>query len=315
MRVGSGSATASDPLRPTVYVFNDEVRLAIRVARATGRPLLVRGAPGWGKSSLAKAASSHLGWDFRSEVITSRTQARDLLWQPDLLLRLNDAQAQKLDQDWAAYIRPGVLWWAFDPPGAERQAARYARRPAPAGFDAAAPPRRTVVLLDEIDKADPDVPNNLLVPLGDLTFEVEELGITVRCDPADAPLVIITTNEERDLPAAFLRRCVELRLPAVGGPDDDGAKRRALLLEIGTRHFESELGEEAVRRIADGVLGNGGAPAPEPGTEAALPSPAEFLDTLRAAATILGPKPAAKKLEQIAAITLWKHGRRPPESR
>ena len=67
-----------------------------------------------------------------------------------------------------------------------------------------------VVLFDEIDKADPDVPNNLLVPLGTLEFEAPEIGITVHADPGRLPLLILTTNEERELPPAFLRRCVEL---------------------------------------------------------------------------------------------------------
>src|SRR5262249_21630400 len=155
---------------------------------------------GWGKSSLAKAASAYLGWEDLSEVISSRTQARDLLWDVDLILRLKDAEAKELDADWAAYIRPVVLWRAFDPTSAATQRQRYLRKPAPESPTTPPERRRAVVLLDEIDKADPDVPNNLLGPLGELEFSVPLLDTNPRVyvEPERAPLVIITTNEERD---------------------------------------------------------------------------------------------------------------------
>ena len=298
---------ATDKSDEVVYVFKPSVRLAIEVALATGRPLLVRGAPGWGKSSLAKAASAYLRWDYLSHVISSRTQARDLLWEVDLILRLNDAEAEKLESDWAPYIRPGVLWSAFNPGQAARQSARYAH--GAATTTSRTPTPRSVVLLDEIDKADPDVPNNLLVPLGELKFDVPELDLTVQVAPENAPLIIITTNEERDLPAAFLRRCVELRLPAVEGDDGNGAQQRALLIDIGEQHLDGTLDAATVKRIAQAVLGDAGSSTA--GTE--LPSPAELLDTLWAAAKIFDGKPTKADLAELAGLTLWKHGRRKPQ--
>src|SRR5947209_1949610 len=110
-RAGGDDALA-DSRTGGVYVFSERIRLAIQVALATGRPLLVRGDSGWGKSSLAAASARYLGWKFYEEVITSRTQARDLQWNVDLLRRLNDAQAHKLDQDWKRYVHPRPLWWA-----------------------------------------------------------------------------------------------------------------------------------------------------------------------------------------------------------
>jgi MoxR-like ATPase len=82
-----------------------------------------------------------------------------------------------------------------------------------------------VLLIDEIDKADPDVPNNLLVPLGSLEFAIPELGMVVRAKPSRLPLVLITTNEERELPPAFLRRCIEL---VIGEPDAARLERVAI---------------------------------------------------------------------------------------
>jgi MoxR-like ATPase len=104
---------------------------------------------------------------------------------------------------------PGPLWWAFN----RATAFRHSSAEAEPGPEQLYPDARAVVLLDEIDKADPDVPNNLLVPLGSLQFLVEETGELVKTTPEMAPLVFITTNNERELPTAFLRRCVEIILP------------------------------------------------------------------------------------------------------
>ncbi|HEU0054654.1 MAG TPA: MoxR family ATPase, partial [Longimicrobium sp.] len=184
-----------------IYHYTPEIVLAVRVALATGRPLLVRGPSGSGKSSLAQNIARVLGWDFVDQVITSRTQAQDLLWTVDHIRRLRDAHTNQLGP-FEAYVHPGPLWRAFDPTGARRQADRSAATEPPPS-DAAAP-RRVVVLLDEIDKADPDVPNNLLVALGSLEFLVSDLGLTVRGRREMVPLIVLTTNDERDIPDAFL---------------------------------------------------------------------------------------------------------------
>jgi|SoiMetStandDraft_2_1073263.scaffolds.fasta_scaffold44184_2 MoxR-like ATPase len=270
-----------------VYVYTDEIVLAVNVALVTARPLLVRGPSGSGKSTLAQNVALQLGLRYHEEVITSDTQARDLLWRFDALRRLNDAQARSLKQGMAAYLEPGVLWWAFDPTGAKRLA-----KAAPMGVQlpTTAPGLvswmtgketvklpEAVVLLDEIDKADPDVPNNLLVPLGSLQFDVPDLLCTVKSETP--PLVVITTNDERELPNAFLRRCVILQLP---DPDKDNEYRpyyKERLLAIAKAHW----GEEDVAlydAVADLTLSDEALADRQPGQT--TPSPAEYLDTVRA---------------------------------
>mgnify|MGYP001416667613 CR=1 FL=1 len=307
-RTGKADALA-DSRTGSVYIFTERIRLAVQVALATGRPLLIRGDSGWGKSSLAAASARYLGWKFYEEVITSRTQARDLQWNIDLLRRLNDAQAQKLDQDWKRYVRPGTLWWAFDPDGAAVQQKLYEGKEPEADHVASNNDRqRAVILLDEIDKADPDVPNNLLVTLGSLEFQVDETGQKVRADKENAPLVFITTNEERELPMAFLRRCIELRLPVLPDNDRDGKRRKALLVDIVLEHASEqsrELTREYLEQVAEKLI-----PTPTGSQEVQVPSPAEFKDTILALLDRYGTQdPPEDELNQIAQMTFTK--RRP----
>lgn len=248
-----------------VYLHTPQSILAVNVAMVTGRPLLVRGPSGCGKSSLAPHVASVLKFRFHDQVITSRTQARELLWEIDQMARLNDANVGKL-RDIGAYVRPGVLWNAFDPDGAERRMPRPAAAVNAEGTGPARTPNRAVVLLDEIDKADPDVPNNLLVALGSLQFTVDETGEQVTAGENGAPLVILTTNDERELPTPFLRRCVELVLEA---PKTDR------LVEIGALHFPDVPREHIVTLallVAERHTQNGARQA----------STGEFLDTVRA---------------------------------
>ena len=242
-----------------VYVYDKAIVLAVNVALATSRPLLIYGPSGSGKSSLARNIAHFKKWRFVDRVITSRTQARDLLYDVDLLKRLHDAQAaavrkKRFSAGLEPYIVPGPLWWAFD----RQSASEFGLEPA---WDHTH--ERAVVLLDEIDKADPDVPNNLLVPLGSLDFEVEPIGRTISVASKHAPLVILTSNEERQLPPAFLRRCVELRITV----------SRNRLIEIAYAHFPAR--QAWVDEIGALVL-------PAATENAPLPSPAEFVDWLRA---------------------------------
>ncbi|HEV3457782.1 MAG TPA: MoxR family ATPase [Thermoanaerobaculia bacterium] len=276
-----------------VYVYTEAIVLAINVGLATGRPILVRGPSGSGKSSLARNAARVLGWRYYERVITSRTQAHDLLWEVDHLRRLQDAQARELQPDLVSYVRPGVLWWAFHRESALRQAQIAARRE-PEGGDQGGEHHRAVVLLDEIDKADPDVPNNLLVPLGSLQFQVEGYGEPVRTHAAGAPLVFLTTNDERDLPGAFLRRCVELKLEAARGDR---------LVEIGRHHFP-EIPEATLQAIAELIS------PPQDAEPDAMPSAAEYLDTVRASAS-LQVEPNSPTWQDLLQVTVWKHGRAP----
>ena len=278
-----------------VYVYTDGIILTINVALATGRPLLVRGPSGSGKSSLARNVAKVLGWRYYEMVISSRTQARDLLWEVDLLRRLQDAQIGKLQPGFAPYIIPGVLWWAFDKASARCRGIQQQQGYQVTDLDDPSDgggKERAVVLLDEIDKADPDVPNNLLVPFGSLTFQVEETGIRVYAKKA--PLLILTTNDERELPPAFLRRCIELKINQPGKTE---------LISIGVAHFGEqkyhlleEIAELIVQIRSDDLEGN------------QRPSPAEFLDTVRACLK-LGIEPGSGKWEDLAKATLWKHNR------
>src|SRR5918911_3825207 len=183
------------------YVFDDHIVLAVNTAMATGRPLLVRGDSGTGKSSLAAAIATKLGRRRLERVISSRTEARDLLWEIDHLRRLQDAHdtGRELGPP-GDYVLPGILWWAFDRQSAEKQYERAGGAgPRYEGTTAGATNEGVVVLLDEIDKADPDLPNNLLVPVGSLKFLVEPTQEWVNADPANAPLLVITSNDEREL--------------------------------------------------------------------------------------------------------------------
>ena len=154
-----------DPLAPRdrdVYVFDTDERivLAVNVAMSIRRPLLIYGPPGCGKSSLAPNVARILRRRYYEEVISSRTEAQDLLWIFDAVRRLRDAQANRELGGDSAYTEPGAIWWAFDRRSAlEQGGTEQAQDPA---VDLKAP---AVVLLDEIDKADPDLPNNLLLPL------------------------------------------------------------------------------------------------------------------------------------------------------
>jgi MoxR-like ATPase len=255
----------------SIYVYDQTAIDAVKVALAAGRPLLISGPPGSGKSSLAPNVARHLQWRYYSVVVSSRTQALDLLWTFDSVRRLADAQAQQLQARQEHYVEPGVLWWAFDPASARRRGIgesesgpNHAIEPNELSMPQPAD-RPAVVLLDEIDKADPDVPNDLLVPLGSYEFRIPNGSVRAH----EKPLVIITTNRERDLPPAFKRRCIELELQA---PDE---KR---LIEIAKRHFGTvdqrvyEIFAERTRTAAKQA---------KAATER-LPSTAEFLDAIHA---------------------------------
>jgi MoxR-like ATPase len=197
------------PKNAIPYVYHlPEIALAVNVALATHRPLLLSGRPGAGKSTLARDVASCLAWEYQEETITSRTQANDLLWKFDALERLSDASTPEVRvREEAYYVEPGVLWWTFDPVSACNASRRNAGKEQPSELTKI---RGVVVLLDEIDKAEPDVPNDLLVPLGGGEFHPKGHDHPVRAQKEY--LLCITTNGERELPQAFVRRCVTLSL-------------------------------------------------------------------------------------------------------
>lgn len=235
-----------DGLKAYKYVIDAASIQALNAAIATGRPLLVKGEPGTGKSSLARAAAALSNRAFVPFTVNSRTEVGELLYSVDLVERLAVAQAQgalganvaevKSNLLVQKFVRPGPLWFALDWTAAQgqREMAGLARRTEPEGWTEA---RGVVVLIDEIDKADPSVPNGLLDALGEKRFEVPRVTtVTAKAGNAQ-PLVIITSNAERKLPPAFLRRCLVLRL---GLP----SRRDALIarLEERGRAHHPELG-------------------------------------------------------------------------
>jgi MoxR-like ATPase len=312
-RTAADDEEPADLRRDPVYVFSEEIVLAVNVALATRRPILVRGESGTGKSTLARIVAKVLGWRYYERVVTSRTQARDLLWEIDLLRRLHDAYIGKLGDDYEPYVVPGVLWWAFDPHRAEWKGGDPVEGAEPPLTDpSGVKHERAVVLLDEIDKADPDVPNNLLVPLGSLAFEVEETRVAVATTRERAPLVMITTNEERELPRAFLRRCVELVL---------AMPTRERLVEIARAHFKGEAvaprtktsKKTTVRELIDAIVLALFGPEEKGREDEPLGvSPAELLDTVRACLR-LGVTPGTPAWTALSGSTVWKFGRRAPE--
>jgi MoxR-like ATPase len=279
------SGAAGDRVDHPVYVYDERTVRAVNVAGVTGRPLLVEGPSGCGKTSLAEHIAYVMNWSFIPFTVTSRTQAGDLLYSIDQLKRLRDAQAREPVDDMTKYVKPGVLWKAFD----DRDAESLKNTPdLPRDRDPFDLPKRdngAVVLLDEIDKADPDVPNNLLLPLGSYKFRVDELKIEVRA--SRIPLVILTSNGERKLPDAFLRRCVNLE---VSRPD------RAKLLSAGHAHFP-RAGGGLLEKIADLLLRGT--------SERAVPSTAEYIDTVRASIS-MHIDPDGPDWTWLTEITAWK---------
>ncbi|WP_186396879.1 MoxR family ATPase [Stappia sp. TSB10GB4] len=164
------------------YVATEDLRIAVNAAIALQRPLLVKGEPGTGKTVLAQEIAAALGANLIEWHIKSTTKAQQGLYEYDAVSRLRDSQlGDDRVHDIANYIRKGRLWEAFT-------------------ADA-----RPVLLIDEIDKADIEFPNDLLRELDRMEFHVYETGETISA--RQRPVVIITSNNEKELPDAFLRRC------------------------------------------------------------------------------------------------------------
>ncbi|MCH9697136.1 MAG: MoxR family ATPase [Gammaproteobacteria bacterium] len=293
------------------HAFEEPDIKAINAALATGRPLLLKGEPGIGKTQMAKAAALVLERPLLPMVVDSRTEARDLLWTFDAVERLAEAQILghiEKDRDKARkaldisnFINPGPFWWALhwtdaksknkdqDPPGFDPQTCK--------------PQNGCVILIDEIDKAESDVPNGLLEVLAEHQFTAP-LGSGLRVELTDrpAPLVMITTNEERDLPAAFTRRCLVRHITMPGNEQ----KFKDKLIERGQIHFGAELQDDVYQKAADLVY-----------TERQrckekmlkpLPGQAEYLDLLRAANELKDHHlDALDAIQQVQEYVIVKH--------
>ncbi len=164
------------------YIVADDLAIAVNAAVTLQRPLLVKGEPGTGKTELARQVAHALEMPLIEWHVKSTTKAQQGLYEYDAVSRLRDSQlGEARVHDVSNYIRRGKLWQAFEAPA------------------------RVVLLIDEIDKADIEFPNDLLQELDRMEFHVYETGETVRA--LHRPVVIITSNNEKELPDAFLRRC------------------------------------------------------------------------------------------------------------
>ena len=164
------------------YVSTDDLSIAVNAAINLEKPLLVKGEPGTGKTELARQISKSLNLEIIEWNIKSTTKAQQGLYEYDAVTRLRDSQLykDKID-DISRYIKKGKIWQSFESK------------------------ERAVLLIDEIDKADIEFPNDLLQELDKMEFHVYETGETIKANKR--PIVIITSNNEKDLPEAFLRRC------------------------------------------------------------------------------------------------------------
>ena len=183
------SAEESQQYGIVPYLPSPELVNAVNLAIFLQRPLLLKGEPGCGKTRLAQAVAHELGLPYEAWYIKSTTRAKDGLYTYDAVGRLHDAQLTRMEtqsrskvDDLNNYIKKETLGRAFENP------------------------HRTVVLIDEIDKADIDFPNDLLRELDEQRFTIEETGEEIKANYP--PIVFVTSNDEKDLPDAFLRRCL-----------------------------------------------------------------------------------------------------------
>ncbi|MBA3053869.1 MAG: MoxR family ATPase [Sphingomonadales bacterium] len=164
------------------YVATDDLKVAVNAAVLLRRPLLIKGEPGTGKTVLAHEIAQATGAPLIEWNVKSTTKAQQGLYEYDAVARLRDGQlGDERVHDISNYIRKGKLWEAFTAP------------------------KLPVLLIDEVDKADIEFPNDLLQELDRMSFDVYETG--ERIEAQERPIVVITSNNEKELPDAFLRRC------------------------------------------------------------------------------------------------------------
>ncbi len=297
-----------------VHLFDDDSIAAVNAAIAARRPLLVRGEPGTGKTQLARAAAKKLGWAFIPATVDARTEASELFYTVDAVTRLGKAQAvAALGVKTASevegllneknYVIPGELWWAFNWQSAQEQA-DLAKSETMALPDKGDPDEGRVLLIDEIDKADADLPNSLLEAFGAWQFRPKGFEGSVLREEKPI-LVIITTNEERALPDAFVRRCLVLHLAFEENNLVDFFVKRGKVhfpkMTLPILKYAAEQVEKDRKRWR----------SEHPGVPA--PGLAEYLDLLRAVHDLSDGKAEKQKglLDDIKHFALDKHPKGP----
>ena len=197
------------------YIATEDLQMAVNAAVTLERPLLIKGEPGTGKTMLAEEVAAALGRPLINWHIKSTSKAQQGLYEYDAVSRLRDSQlGDERGKDIGNYIKRGKLWDAFETD------------------------ERVVLLIDEIDKADIEFPNDLLTELDQMEFFVYETGETVRAK--NRPIVIITSNNEKELPDAFLRRCF---FHFISFPDRDTMER---IVKVHHPRIKQELISEAL---------------------------------------------------------------------
>lgn len=220
LELGSHEAAAAG------YMASQELIDCINTALAVGAPLLLTGEPGTGKTQAAYYAAHRLGVDAPHKLdVTSQTTVHDLFYDFDRVAYFHDAQVEKQRPDRARYFSPGPLWRAFE----RSQKGETA-----------------IVLLDEIDKAPRDFPNDLLNALDQHEFTIRELALTVRADPRRPPLVVLTSNSEKRLPEPLLRRCIYHFIPF-----DEAQVRKIVQQRRGFLADDAALHEAAIHRFLE----------------------------------------------------------------
>ena len=200
------------------YVATQDLKMAVNAAITLERPLLIKGEPGTGKTVLAHEIAKGLNTPLLEWNIKSTTKAQQGLYEYDAVARLRDSQlGEDRVHDIANYIKKGKLWEAFESE------------------------QRPILLIDEIDKADIEFPNDLLHELDKMAFHVYETGETITAK--QRPIIIITSNNEKDLPDAFLRRCF---FHYIQFPDDD---TMAKIVEVHFPGIKPRLLSAAMKRF------------------------------------------------------------------
>jgi len=202
------------------YVATDELRLAVDASVALQRPLLIKGEPGTGKTMLAEQVAEAFGTRLVQWHVKSTTKAHQGLYEYDAVSRLRDSQlGNEKVHDIKNYIKKGKLWEAFESD------------------------ERVVLLIDEIDKADIEFPNDLLLEIDKMEFYVYETGETIKAK--HRPIIIITSNNEKELPDAFLRRCF---FHYINFPDKETMRQ---IVEVHYPGIKNDLVSEAMNIFFD----------------------------------------------------------------